>query len=113
MPCNAIRTGIVDIGNLPGAYYTSLMPEADALKMVEVPLRELRPGPAWDLLDGLHRDKVNAFFLGRQKSRMPFHLYINKKINKMDLNRAYETARAAIIKANPETGPRLKELLGE
>lgn len=82
---NAIRTGIVDIGNLPGAYYTNLMPEADALKMVEVSLRELRPGPAWDLLDKLHKEKVNAFFLGRQKSRVPFHLYINKKIEKMDL----------------------------
>jgi TRAP-type C4-dicarboxylate transport system substrate-binding protein len=82
---NAVRTGVVDIGNLPGAFYTNLMPEADALKMVEVPLRELRPGPGWDLFDKLHRDKVNAFFLGRQKSQVPFHLYLNKKIDKMDL----------------------------
>lgn len=82
---NAIRSGVVDIGNLPGAFYTNLMPEADALKMVEASLRDLRPGPAWDFIDQLHREKANAFFLGRQKSKVPFHLYLNKKIDKMDL----------------------------
>ena len=82
---NAIRGGVVDIGNLPGAFYTTLMPEADALKMVDASLRDLRPGPAWDFIDKLHREKVNAFFLGRQKSKVPFHLYLNKKIDKMDL----------------------------
>ncbi len=82
---NAIRNGVVDIGNLPGAFYTNLMPEADALKMVDASLRDLRPGPAWDFIDKLHREKVNAFFLGRQKSKVPFHLYLNKKIDKMDL----------------------------
>lgn len=82
---NAIRGGVVDIGNLPGAFYTNLMPEADALKMVDASLRDLRPGPAWEFIDKLHREKVNAFFLGRQKSKVPFHLYLNKKIDKMDL----------------------------
>ncbi len=85
---NAIRTGVVDIGNLPGAFYTNLMPEADALKMVEVPLRELKESnaPAFDYLHKLHNEKVNAHFLGRQKSKVPFHLYLNKDIDKMDLS---------------------------
>ena len=34
---NAIRSGVVDIGNLPGAFYTNLLPEADALKMTTAP----------------------------------------------------------------------------
>ncbi len=30
---DAIRTGVVHIGNLPGAFYTKLMPEADVFKL--------------------------------------------------------------------------------
>ena len=29
----SIQTGVVDIGNLPGAFYTNLVPEADAIKL--------------------------------------------------------------------------------
>ena len=83
---NALRTGVVDIANLPGAYYTNLMPEADALKMIAEPLRDIRPGPLWDLLDRLHRDKMNAVFLGRHKSHVPFHLYLARPIDGMDLS---------------------------
>ena len=30
---NAVRTGVVDIGMTTGAFYTNIMPEADALKL--------------------------------------------------------------------------------
>ena len=30
---NAVRTKVVDIANVTGAFYTNLMPEADALKL--------------------------------------------------------------------------------
>ncbi len=29
---NAVRTGVVDIANVTGAFYTNLMPESDALR---------------------------------------------------------------------------------
>ena len=108
---NALRTGVVDIANLPGAYYTNLMPEADALKMIVEPLRKIRPGPLWDLLDRLHRDKVNAYFLGRHKSHVPFHLYLTRPIDGMDLTglkirvtpiyRAFFTALGADVVQTP------------
>lgn len=108
---NALRTGIVDIANLPGAYYTNLMPEADALKMIVEPLREVRPGPLWDVLDRLHREKMNAYFLGRHKSRVPFHLYLSKPVEGMDLSglkirvtpiyRAFFTALGADVVQTP------------
>ncbi len=82
---NAIRTGVVDIGNLPGAFYTNLMPEADALKMLENSLNEIKPGPVWDYFNNLHNEKVNAYFLGRSKAKVPFHLYTNKLIEARDL----------------------------
>ncbi len=50
---NAIRTGVVDIGNLPGAFYTNLLPEADALKMTTAPMAELRENGAWAYFNDL------------------------------------------------------------
>lgn len=82
---NAIRTGVVDMGNLPGAFYTNLMPEADALKMLENSLNEIKPGAVWDYFNTLHNEKVNAYFLGRSKAKVPFHLYTNKLIESRDL----------------------------
>ncbi|MFQ5973671.1 MAG: TRAP transporter substrate-binding protein DctP, partial [Alphaproteobacteria bacterium] len=82
---NAVRTGVVDVGNLPGAFYTNLMPEADALKMTKAPMKELRQNGSWDYFNQLHNEKVNAYFLARQKDRVPFHLYLTKEIEGMDL----------------------------
>ena len=83
---NAIRTGVVDIGNLPGAFYTNLLPEADALKMTTAPMAELRENGSWAYFNDLHEENVNAYFLARQKDRVPFHLYLNKEIDGMDLS---------------------------
>src|SRR5215210_2705771 len=35
---NAVRSGVVDIANVTGAFYTNLMPEADAFKLVSKPM---------------------------------------------------------------------------
>ncbi len=82
---NALRGGVIDIGNLPGAFYTNLMPEADALKMTSQNVTEMRAGDGYALFEKLHNQKVNAHLLGRHKSKVPFHLYLNKPIDKMDL----------------------------
>ena len=34
---NAVRTKVIDIANVTGAFYTNLMPEADALKLISKP----------------------------------------------------------------------------
>ena len=34
---NAVRSKVVDIANVAGAYYTGLMPEADAFKLLSMP----------------------------------------------------------------------------
>src|SRR2546427_12778299 len=39
---NAVRTGVVDVALTTGAFYTNIMPEADALKLTQVPAQELR-----------------------------------------------------------------------
>jgi TRAP-type C4-dicarboxylate transport system substrate-binding protein len=81
----AIRTGIVDVGNLPGAYYTNLVPEADAIKLSQYTIREERQNGAWQYMNRLHMQKMNAYHLARQKDCVPFNLYLNVRIDKPDL----------------------------
>ena len=81
---NAVRSGVVDIANVTGAFYTNLMPEADAFKLISKPMTEQRKNGTWDYLNQLHNQKLNAQYLARQFHNVPFHIYLNKKIDKMD-----------------------------
>ena len=83
---NAVRTGVVDIGNLPGSFYTNIVPEADALKMIPVPIHQMKGKPIYDLLQEIHGKKANAHLLARQKTQVPFHLFVNKRIEGIDLS---------------------------
>jgi TRAP-type C4-dicarboxylate transport system substrate-binding protein len=81
---NAVRTKVVDIANVTGAFYTNLMPEADAPKLMTKPMSEQRKDGSWDYLNQIHNQKVNAHYLARQFHNVPFHIYLNKKIDKLD-----------------------------
>src|SRR5450432_2575884 len=37
---NAVKTGVVDMAMSTGAFYTNVMPEADALKLAQIPVAE-------------------------------------------------------------------------
>jgi TRAP-type C4-dicarboxylate transport system substrate-binding protein len=82
---NAVRTGVVDIGMTTGAFYTNIMPEADALKLTQIPAPELRKNGAVDLINKVWNEKANMQYLGRVIDFTPFHLYLTKKIDKPDL----------------------------
>ena len=82
---NAVRTGVVDIGMSTGAFYTTIMPEADALKLTQVPALELRKNGAYELINKIWNEKANMQYLGRVIDYTPFHLYLTKKIDKPDL----------------------------
>ena len=81
---NAVRTKVVDIANVAGAYYTNLMPEADALKLLNKPAAEQRKNGTWAYVNELHNQKLNAYYLARQFSNVPFYFYLTKKIDKLD-----------------------------
>jgi TRAP-type C4-dicarboxylate transport system substrate-binding protein len=81
---NAVRTGVVDIANVTGAFYTNLMPEADGFKLISKPMSEQRKNGTWDYLNQLHNQKLNSYYLARQFVSVPFHIYLNKKIDKID-----------------------------
>jgi TRAP-type transport system periplasmic protein len=82
---NAVRTGVVDIGMSTGAFYTNVMPEADALKLTQLSGPELRKNGATDLINKVWNEKANMQYLGRVIDFTPFHLYLTKKIDKPDL----------------------------
>ena len=81
---NAVRTKVVDIANVTGAFYTNLMPEADALKLIGKPMSEQRKNGTWAFINELHNQKLNSHYLARQFHNVPFHIYLNKKIDKLD-----------------------------
>ena len=83
---NAVRTGVVDLALNTGAFYTNIMPEADALKMAEIPATEQRKNGAFELINKIWNEKANMAYLGRVVDYSPFHIYINKKIDKPDLS---------------------------
>jgi TRAP-type C4-dicarboxylate transport system substrate-binding protein len=82
---NAVRTGVIDIGMTTGAFYTNIMPEADALKLTQIPAPELRKNGAYELINRIWNEKANMQYLGRVIDYTPFHLYLTKKIDKPDL----------------------------
>jgi TRAP-type transport system periplasmic protein len=82
---NAVKTGVVDMALSTGAFYTNLMPEADALKLAQIPIAEQRRNGAFELINEIWNKKANMYYLGRPIEFEPFHLYLNKKIDKPDL----------------------------
>ena len=81
---NAVRTRVVDIANVTGAFYTNLMPEADGFKLNGKPMSEQRKNGTWAYINQLHNQKLNSQYLARQFHNVPFHIYLNKKIDKID-----------------------------
>jgi TRAP-type C4-dicarboxylate transport system substrate-binding protein len=82
---NALKNGVVDIANATGAFYTNVMPEADAWKLAERPMAELRKNGGYDYMAKLYDQKMNAVLLARHIENNPFHLYLTKPITKPDL----------------------------
>jgi TRAP-type C4-dicarboxylate transport system substrate-binding protein len=82
---NALKSGVIDVANATGAFYTNVMPEADAWKLTQMPMSELRKNGGYDYMANLYTDKMNAVFLARHSDNNPFHLYLNKPIEKADL----------------------------
>jgi TRAP-type transport system periplasmic protein len=82
---NALKNGVVDIANVTGAFYTNVMPEADAWKLQQVSMAELRKNGGLDYLAGIYGQKMNAVYLAKLTGVNPFHLYLNKKITSPDL----------------------------
>src|SRR3954470_755416 len=81
----AVQSGVVDIGFSTGAFYTNVMPEADILKLSETSAAEQRANGGYELINKIWAEKANMRYLAKVVEFTPFHLYLNKKIDKPDL----------------------------
>jgi TRAP-type C4-dicarboxylate transport system substrate-binding protein len=81
----AVQSGVVDIGFSTGAFYTNVMPEADFLKLSETSAAEQRQNGGYDLINRIWAEKANMRYLAKVVEFTPFHLYLNRKIDKPDL----------------------------
>src|SRR5215468_9453325 len=82
---NALKGGVVDIANVTGAFYTNLMPEADAWKLTERPMSEIRSNGGYAYMAKLYEQKLNAILIARHIDNNPFHVHLTKPISKPDL----------------------------
>ncbi|MEJ7930716.1 TRAP transporter substrate-binding protein DctP [Ramlibacter sp. AN1015] len=82
---NAVKTGVVDMALATGAFYTNVMPEADFLKLTQVPVAVQRKNGALDAINKVWNEKGNMQYLARMVENQPFHIYTNKKVDKPDL----------------------------
>lgn len=82
---NALKNGVVDLANTTGAFYTNLMPEADAWKLTQRSMAALRKNGGYDYMARLYQEKMNAILLARVVDNNPFHLYLNRRITGPDL----------------------------
>ena len=83
---NAVKTGVVDMGAIPPAFYQNLLPIADALKLARRTAPEMRKNGTWAFMNELHNQKVNAWLLNTTAYSVKFYLYLrDKKIDSLDL----------------------------
>jgi len=82
---NAVKTGVVDMALSTGAFYTNVMPEADALKLTRMFVAEQRRNGAFDYVNKVWNEKGNMQYLARVVENQPFHIYLTRKIDKPDL----------------------------
>ncbi len=80
----ALQRGMVDMVFTTNAYYVSILPEVDALKLSDLTPSEERANGAWAFVDDLHR-KLGLHYLGRLGLGTQFHLYLKKPIKAADL----------------------------
>jgi len=80
----ACQRGMVDMVFTTNAYYVSVLPEVDALKLSVFTPAEERTKGAWAYVNQLH-EKIGLYYLARLGLGTQFHLYLEKPIKTADL----------------------------
>lgn len=76
---NALKIGVLDMLAGPGTYYKGDMIEVDALVLGDVPMTEQRENGAWEYLNRLHNEKMNAHFLTAYGDGVRFYIWSKDK----------------------------------
>ncbi|NTU60423.1 MAG: TRAP transporter substrate-binding protein DctP [Deltaproteobacteria bacterium] len=80
----AAQRGMVDMVFTANAFYVSVIPEVDALKLSDLTPMEERANGSWQYVNGLHEPK-GLHYLGRLGLGGKFYIYLKKPIQTADL----------------------------
>lgn len=81
----AVKSGVVDMAYVTGGFYTNVLPEALALNYTTLSGKQQREQGVWDVINKLWAEKMNVYYLARAVDHTPYHIFLNKKIDKLDL----------------------------
>ncbi len=77
---NAVRSGVVDLACIPPAYYTNVMPEADAAILSTLNFTQQRASGGWEALNKLAHQKQNVQMVAGYGDGVQFHIFTNKPV---------------------------------
>lgn len=80
----AAQRGMVDMVFTTNAYYVSILPEVDCLKLSGYTPAQERTNGAWAYMNKLH-ERVGLYYVARLGLGTEFHLYLKKPIKTADL----------------------------
>ena len=81
----ALRNAVVDLTNTATSFIASVSPESLALNYATVPWAEMRKNGTVEHLNKLMMEK-GLYYFARTGDGVPYHIYLNKKIEKADLS---------------------------
>jgi len=82
---DAVRSGVVDVSSGVGSYFSSVVPEGDAMKLSEITPAEERSNGTFALMQKILAQKAGVEYLGRFNTPgVHFYFYTVNKIEKMD-----------------------------
>ena len=82
----ALRNHVVDMVFTTDGYYISALPEVNALSLTQIRPWEERSRGVNALLNQGHMERLNAVYLGRMGSGIPFTLYLTRPVASADLS---------------------------
>lgn len=75
---NALKTGVVDMHFGPPNYYKGTLIEGDVTILANTSAAEQRRNGAWEILNKLHNEKMNAWYLTTMVDGVQFFVYTSK-----------------------------------
>ena len=75
---NALKGGVVDMHYGPPNYYVGAVPEGDVISVARNESAEQRRNGAWAMINEIHNQKLNAWYLTHLMNGVRFHIYTLK-----------------------------------
>lgn len=81
---DAVRSGAADMAWISGAYYIPELPEAAVLGYSQRTVDEERDSGAWEHLNDIHHERMNAHVLGRSSVGSAYSIYVTDPVDSVE-----------------------------